>query len=79
MELAAAQRKWDALHEEDVFHDGTRTSWVKERDAAHNYHYNDGVRLWVADVDHQSGETWLSVRESASGLQDQVDDEGGDG
>lgn len=76
MELAAAQRKWHELHKEDVFHDGTRTSWAKERSDSHAYHYDDGVRLWVSEVDYQPDETWLSVRESGRGLQDQRDDDG---
>jgi hypothetical protein len=60
MELAATERKWATLHEDLPWHDGTFSSWSKERNAEHPCHYNDGVRIWVADVDYDPDGTWLS-------------------
>lgn len=60
MDLAAADRQYAALHEDAPWHDGTFTSWVEERDAGHPYHYSDGVRIWVSDVDYSPGDDFLS-------------------
>lgn len=55
MEQAAADWRYDQLHKERPFHDGTfpddPRAWMKERSKSHPYHYRDGVTLWVAEVD----------------------------
>jgi hypothetical protein len=51
MEREAASRAYAELHSERSFHDGTFTSWAKERSRSHPYHFGDGVSLWVADQD----------------------------
>lgn len=66
MDQAAAERKWAELHEEMPYHDGSFKSWVKERCDSHPYHYTDGVRVWVADVDYSPDDQFLS----AGSLQD---------
>lgn len=73
MELAAAERKWAALHEDMPFHNGDFTSWAKERSDSHPCHYNDGVRIWVADVDYDPEGTWLG-----GGAVDREEDDGGE-
>lgn len=70
----AAQRKWDAVHEAMPFHDGSFKSWVKERSDSHPFHYNDGVRWWVSDVDYSPDADFLSGR----GAVDREEDGGGD-
>jgi hypothetical protein len=59
MDLAAAEWKWASLHEKEPFHDGSFEDWVKERSDSHPFHYSDGVRIWVADVDYEPEGTWL--------------------
>lgn len=61
MELAAADRKWESLHKDRPFHDGSFKSWRVERSDSHPYHYTDGVRLWVAEVDYEPDGDWLST------------------
>lgn len=51
MEREAARAAYEALHEDEPFHDGTFTSWSKERTQSHPYHANEGVKFGVADVD----------------------------
>ena len=51
MELAAAEWRYDQLHEKRPFHDGTFGSWSEVRTHAHPYHFRDGVRIFVADSD----------------------------
>lgn len=60
MERAAAQRRWDQLHDARPYHDGTFTSWAKESDPEHPYHYNDGVTIWVNDVDLSPDDEFLA-------------------
>lgn len=74
MDLAAAERKWASLHEETPFHNGDFTSWSKDRSDSHPYHFQDGVRLWVSDVDYDPDGSWLSGR----GAVDQEQDGGGE-
>lgn len=59
MDLAAAERKWAALHDDAQWHDGEFKSWAKERSDSHPYHLNDGVRIWVADVDYSPDDDFL--------------------
>lgn len=51
MEAAAANRRYDQIHEKRPFHDGTFTQWAESASAAFPYHYRDGVNIWVAPVD----------------------------
>lgn len=59
MELAAANWLYDQRHEAAPYHDGSFEDWAKERSASHPYHYRDGVRLWVSDVDYSPGDAFL--------------------
>ena len=51
MERAAADWRYDTLHEKRPFHDGTFESWAEKRSLSHPYHARDGVTLWVAESD----------------------------
>jgi hypothetical protein len=51
MEQAAAEWRYAELHKDLPFHDGTFTSWAKERSLSHPYHLSDGVSVWVAESD----------------------------
>lgn len=49
-ETAAARAMYELRHKDQPFTDG-EGSWAAERSAAHPYHFNDGVHIWVAPVD----------------------------
>lgn len=51
MERAAAEWRYDQLHEAAPFHDGTFEKWSESRNLQHPYHYKDGVTILVAEVD----------------------------
>lgn len=51
MEQAAAEARYDLLHKERPFHDGTFKKWSKERTAEFPCHFRDGVEIWVSDSD----------------------------
>lgn len=59
MELAAAERRYEKLHEDEPWHNGLETSWAKEWSLEHPYHFRDGKTFWVADVDVDPKATWL--------------------
>lgn len=60
MEAAAANWRYDELHEKEPFHDGSFESWAKDRSLEHPYHFRDGVSIWVAPVDLTPDGTFLS-------------------
>ena len=51
MEREAAEAAYAELHREEPFHDGTFTSWAEKRSRTHPYHFQEGVKIGVADVD----------------------------
>lgn len=59
MELAAADRRYRALHEEMSYHNGTFDDWAKKASKSHPYHFMDGVRLYVSETEDTS-EDFLS-------------------
>lgn len=60
MESAAANRAYDALHEDRPFHDGTHTMWAKEASPDTPYHARDGVTVWVTPADLSPDDTFLT-------------------
>ena len=60
MELAAADRRYRALHEALPYHDGTFTDWVKEVSQSHPYHFMARVRLYVAETAVNPDDDFLS-------------------
>lgn len=59
MEAAAADALLDEKHKDRPFHDGTRKSWAKERSPQHPYHFRDGAKLWVHDIDLSPDDDFL--------------------
>lgn len=59
METAAANARYDELHEDKPYHDGNFGSWSKERSPLHPYHARDGVNIWVHDVDLSPDDRFL--------------------
>lgn len=51
MEREAADAMYAALHEDVPFHDGTFTSWAKDRSHKHPYRFSEGVTIGVASTD----------------------------
>lgn len=41
------------------YHDGTFTSWTKNRSSTHPYHYRDGTSYWVSKYDLTPDDEWL--------------------
>lgn len=66
MAKAAADWKYDQLHEERPFHDGSFEKsklWTKERTEATPFHYKDGVTILVSTTDLTPDSDFLSPRE----------------
>lgn len=89
MEREAAQAALGALRGEDAkWHDGTFTSWRKDRSASHPYPAGAGEYVHVADVDVAPWDEFTTkldaspvppsdlLAEQAPGEQDEAADEG---
>lgn len=59
MAVAAVNSKYDALHEDLPFHDGTFAAWGKESSEM-PYSYRAGVTLWVSSQDLTPGDEFLN-------------------
>jgi hypothetical protein len=60
MALASANSRYDKLHKDAPYHDGTFTHWSKERGPAHPFHYRDGVTVWVTQHNLTPDDNWLN-------------------
>lgn len=60
MEAAAVNERYDRLHKREPFHDGTFASWSATASSSHPYHYRAGVRVFVAEVDLNPDDDFLS-------------------
>lgn len=60
MQHKAAERIYEHLHEDAKFHDGSFASWSKEFSTRTPYRYDDGVQIWMAEVDVQPWDDFLS-------------------
>jgi hypothetical protein len=79
MELAAAQRLYQLLHEKRPYHDGVMVdghfvNWAEEPSPQFPYHMHDGASIWVSPVDYGLGGDFLerdpgSLAEQAPGEQ----------
>lgn len=58
--LAAANARYDALHEDQPYHDGTFQRWSEKRGGAFQFHYRDGVTITVHREDLSPGEDFLT-------------------
>lgn len=61
MAQARYNAKYEALHSDLPFHDGTFTRWGKERTADTRFHYTEGVTVWVSDVDYSPDDDFLAT------------------
>lgn len=61
MEQAAAEARYDEVHEKLAYHDGTFKSWSEKRSKQYPYHYRDGVTLWVSKDDRTPEENIFNV------------------
>lgn len=62
MERSAAQARWETLHEERPYHNGTHRSWAKEMSPEHPYYRDSGVNIWVAPRDINPDDDFLGGR-----------------
>ena len=60
MERMAAVARYERLHEDLPYHDGTFSSWRKKPDDEHPYHFQWGVSVWVAEKDWSPDDDFLS-------------------
>lgn len=51
MQQAAANRAYEQLHKDKPFHDGKFENWSETWSPETQYHYLDGVRIWVSQRD----------------------------
>lgn len=59
-EREAATALYAEIHQERPFHDGTETLWASQRSRATPYHFSEGVRIYVADVDVNPDDQFLT-------------------
>lgn len=74
MERAAAEWRYDQLHEDAPFHDGTFANWSEKRTKDAPYHYRDGVNVWVAPTDLGLGGRFLAADGEVPSEPDQADE-----
>lgn len=65
MEREAAEAAYTALHEAAGFHDGTFTSWVKDRSDSHPYAAASGVAISVAKRDVAPHDEFTTDRDAS--------------
>lgn len=61
METQAAQARFERLHKDAPWHDGTFESWAEKPSRTHPYHHSHGTTIWVADTDLGLGGDFLAV------------------
>ncbi|GAB3776781.1 hypothetical protein GCM10027600_43200 [Nocardioides ginsengisegetis] len=59
MAAAAANAKWERLHADAPYHDGTFNSWVEKRSDAHPFHFSEGVTIGVSRHDMNPDDNFL--------------------
>lgn len=62
MQEKAAQRRWESLHHERPYHDGSFESWSKEPSLSHPFKYDDGVMIWVSKEDLSPADDFLEQK-----------------
>lgn len=60
METQAALARFERLHADAPWHDGTFESWAENPSLSHPYHFSHGVTVWVADTDLGLGGDFLT-------------------
>lgn len=60
MEKQAAAARYQELHEDRPYHDGSFSSWSDRRTREHPYRFDEGVSIGVALVDHNPDDDFLT-------------------
>ena len=74
MELAAANWRFDEIHEAEPFHNGDESSWSATRSTDHPYHFRDGVTVFVAPTDFAPDDEFLTGPDSGHDPEGEVED-----
>lgn len=75
MALSYAEWKYEQLHKDRPYHDGSFQTWGKEQTEVTPFRYDAGVRVWVAPKDHDPSDDFLTnPRAMPSSLRKVVDD-----
>lgn len=78
MQLEAIRRRYDQLHQDKPYHDGTFSWWTEEPSDATPFHYLDGVHLWVSREDLTPDDNFLDQQGGSGSLDESDHHEGGD-
>ena len=65
MEQRAADAAYAKLHEKEPYHNGSFTSWSKDRGPDHPYHFNDGVSIGVSGYDIAPHDKFTTERDAS--------------
>lgn len=60
MEKEAAIARYQELHEDRPYHNGSFSSWSDKRTREHPYRYDEGVSIGVSLVDNNPDDDFLS-------------------
>lgn len=70
MQKLAAQRRFNRLHSEKPWHDGSMTNWTEKPTDETPFNYEDGTAIWLSERDLGLGGDFLqqgSVAEQSVG------------
>lgn len=80
MQLEAARRRYEQLHEDKPFHDGTFRLWSEKWSRLTPFHYSDGVTIWLSRDDLTPDDDFLNqapprdlIAEQSPEQQDEAD------
>ncbi len=59
MQLLYAKRRWEELHEEKPYHDGTFSVWSEKATERTPFHFQDGVTVWLSQHDLTPDDNFL--------------------
>lgn len=59
-QLAAANRKYDELHKDRPYHDGSETVWSETPTVLTPFHYRDGVTIFLAATELNPDDDFLA-------------------
>jgi hypothetical protein len=60
MAREAANARYDKVHKDRQYHDGTFTHWADERSDNHPFQARDGVTIWVSEHDLTPDDDFLN-------------------
>lgn len=62
METAAANARYDDIHKDEPFHDGTFENWSAKRTHAFPYHARDGVVIGASTTNLNPDDAFLKTK-----------------